>query len=384
MEDRKNLETRQQLPFSHCGCEYQSIKDGYKICQKEFAEKVKPAPVPNRDDSSRLTKEEQSDFRSILGALLWLTATRLDLIADISLLQSRVTVSEVKDLKMANQVLEKVIEFKDVGLYYRCFKTPHQRLVCIHDASSASKGRNYAQEGVLVGLADDYFHDKTMDTEMVFDDDGPSGVQLHGGVFHVLHSSGGKAKRVSYSTSHAETLSMVGGMETTTLIMVRMAEIMHKEKALSIRQLIGIQESGYPELPMDFYGDCKDVFELVTGVRTLPQDKGQRLYILSLKESRIAGRMRMMVLVPTGCMTSDSLTKPMVHHSMLYLLTTGMVQFENQEDHPVTARVLPALSNYDEHDIVKSDQEIVEMVKEKEVKICHSTMLLGMLHIKAL
>jgi len=133
--------TRQQLPFSHCGCEYLKIKDGYKICQEEFAEKVKPAPVPNREDSSRLTREEQSQFRSILGALLWLTATRLDLIADISLLQSRVTVSEVKALKMANQVLEKVIEFKDVGLYYRSFKTSHQRL--------SSKGRNYAQEEFL-------------------------------------------------------------------------------------------------------------------------------------------------------------------------------------------------------------------------------------------
>ena len=207
--------TRQQLPFSHCGCEYTMVYDGYKICQKEFAEKVKPAPVPNRPDSSRLTKEELSNYRSILGALLWLTATRLDLIADISLLQSRVTIAEVKDLKQANQVLEKVLEFKDVGLYYRHFRTKHRRLVCIHDASSASKGRNYAQEGILVGLADDLFYNKTLDTEMVFDDAGPFGVQLHGGVFHILHSSGGKAKRVSYSTSHAETLSMVGGMETT-------------------------------------------------------------------------------------------------------------------------------------------------------------------------
>ena len=161
--------------------------------------------------------------------------------------------------------------------------------------------------------------------------------------------------------------------------MVRMAEIMHKEKAPSIQQLIGIQEGGFPELPMDFYGDCKDVFELVTGARTLPQDKGQRLYILSIKESRISGRMRMMVLVPADCMTSDSLTKPMVHHSMLYLLTTGMVQFANQEDHPVTARILPALENYDEHDIVKTDEETIELTKGKDCKVCHSTMLLGML-----
>ena len=43
------------------------VSDGYKICQKEFAEKVKPAPVPNRPDSSRLTKEELSNYRFNTG-----------------------------------------------------------------------------------------------------------------------------------------------------------------------------------------------------------------------------------------------------------------------------------------------------------------------------
>ena len=249
--------TRQQLPFSHCGCEYTMVYDGYKICQKEFAEKVKPAPVPNRPDSSRLTKEELSNYRSILGALLWLTATRLDLIADISLLQSRVTIAEVKDLKQANQVLEKVLEFKDVGLYYRHFRTKHRRLVCIHDASSASKGRNYAQEGILVGLADDLFYNKTLDTEMVFDDAGPFGVQLHGGVFHILHSSGGKAKRVSYSTSHAETLSMVGGMETTHSSWWEWLRSCTRRKLPAFNSSLEFKKAAFLNFPWTFTGTVR-------------------------------------------------------------------------------------------------------------------------------
>ena len=51
----------------------------------------------------------------------------------------------------------------------------------------------------------------------------------------MLHSTDGKANRVSYSTSHAEALSMIGGVETTTLIMVRMAEIFHKENTLTVK-----------------------------------------------------------------------------------------------------------------------------------------------------
>ena len=157
------------------------------------------------------------------------------------------------------------------------------------------------------------------------------------------HASGSKAKRISYSTSHAETLSMVGGMEASTLVMVRLAEFHHPKPQPSIKELIQVQEEGDPRLPIDFYGDCRDVFELTTGLRTLPQDKSQRLYILSLKECRLSGRMRLLTLVPTQCMTSDSLTKPMVHDSMLNLLTTGTVRFHNEPNHPVTSRTLPAV-----------------------------------------
>ena len=79
-------------------------------------------------------------------------------------------------------------------------------------------------------------------------------------------------------------------------------------------------------------------------------------------------------------MTSDSLTKPMVHESMLLLLTTGIVRFFNVEKHHVTSRLLPTLEDYDEHDIVKSDTEIMKDIEDetKKVKIGHSLVLLGL------
>lgn len=198
---------------------------------------------------------------------------------------------------------------------------------------------------------------------------------------HVLLAHGAKAKRVSYSTSHAETLSMVGGLETSALVMVRLAELLHPEPSPTLQQLTKIQEEGDPRLPVDYYGDCKDVFELLTGQRTLPQDKSQRLYILSLKEARLTGKMRLLTLVPTECMTSDSLTKPMVHESMLLLLTTGIVRFFNVEKRPLTSRLLPTLEDYDEHDIIKSDSEIMKDIEteNKKAKIGHSMVLLGLL-----
>ena len=373
--------SRQKLPFDHCGCRYEKTPVGYKIHQRDFALKLKPADVPQRDDSSKLTKEETSSFRSILGALLWLTATRLDIIADVSVLQSRVTVAEVKDIKQANSILIKIRDFADVGLHYRIMENPNVRLMCIHDASAASKGRSYAQEGLIIGLAEDKFYGINMPNEVEFKDGtGEGTVDQHGGTLHVLHASGSKAKRISYSTSHAETLSMVGGMEASTLVMVRLAEFHHPKLQPSIKDLIQVQEEGDPKLPIDFYGDCRDLFELTTGLRTLPQDKSQRLYILSLKECRLSGRMRLLTLIPTQCMTSDSLTKPMIHDSMLNLLTTGTVRFFNEPNHPVTSRILPAVHEYDEHDLMKDDDEILDEVKQgkKQVKVGHTAILMGM------
>ena len=48
---------------------------------------------------------------------------------------------------------------------------------------------------------------------------------------HLLMAYGAKAKRVCYSTSHGETLAMVGGIETGTLCMIRMAEVYHEKRS---------------------------------------------------------------------------------------------------------------------------------------------------------
>ena len=142
--DRFQKVSRQKLPFDHCGYTYSQTEDGFAITQKDFAMKLKLVKIPARADESKLSAEEITELRSALGALLWITATRLDIISDVSFLQTRVTMAEIRDLKTANLVIEKVKQFADAGLYYRYFETENQRIVCVHDASSSSKGRHYA------------------------------------------------------------------------------------------------------------------------------------------------------------------------------------------------------------------------------------------------
>ena len=179
----------------------------------------------------------------------------------------------------------------------------------------------------------------------------------HNGMMHLLFAHGAKAKRVSYSTSHGETLAMVSALEAGTLCMVRLSEMMHPRASPSLQELITIQEHGNCNMPMDFYGNAKDVYELVTGTKTLPQDKTQRLYVLAFREARLDGRCRMVALIPTECMISDPLTKSMLQPTMLKYLTTGIVEFYGVDKHPIIARTMPRIETIDEHLLERRDHQ---------------------------
>lgn len=152
--------TRQVLPFAHCGALYEQIEDGYKVSQKEFCKKIKPVEVPKKLDQQQLTAEEVTSFRSALGALLWLTSTRLDLIADVS-------AAQIKHLHMVNAVVKKaqLKQNVDLGLYYRKFKTNRQRLACIHDASSGQITRTRRSTGAASGRLPQVLQESPQQTE---------------------------------------------------------------------------------------------------------------------------------------------------------------------------------------------------------------------------
>ena len=277
--------SRQGLPFVHCGIEYSRASDGYFLSQDSFASKLKQVDVPaHRKDSDILHPAEVTSFRSILGGLLWLTATKLDLIADVCLLQSQVTRARVEHLRQANGVVKRAQSEcgQGLGLHYRRLRGP-LRVLCIHDSSAAGSTRSYAQEGVLVLLCEDHLQDYQHDYEHELS------AKVFRGKAHILWAHGAKAKRISYSTSHAETLAAISGLEASAMIMVRLAEL-HFIAKPTIQSLLAAQEHGLKELPVDDCGDCRDLYELCSGSKGIAQDKNQRLYVLALREARMMGR----------------------------------------------------------------------------------------------
>ena len=93
-----------------------------------------------------------------------------------------------------------------VGLHFPALKPP----LVIHtfaDASHGTKKTAYAQEGIVVLLCEDRLDLKVNGTLMA------EQLKMISGRCHVLHFLSRKAKRVSYSTLHAETLSACAGKD---------------------------------------------------------------------------------------------------------------------------------------------------------------------------
>ena len=119
-----------------------------------------------------------------------------------------------------------------------------------------------------------------------------------GGRCHLIAHISHKAKRISSSTSTAETLAAIIGRELAQLVAMRITELF----CIGIRtplgcqpslpQLIELQEDAAWKLPIDQYTDCRDLFMLMVGLKGVPQDRYQRLYVLSLREDRIKGAIR--------------------------------------------------------------------------------------------
>ncbi len=357
----------QRMPFTHCGCCYSRVPQGLKIDQQEFVAAMKTQAIGDTKKEDRpLTKEETTQFRSVLGGLLWITATRLDLVSEVGVLQSRVTKATVQDMTNANNLVKKAQQpkYADVGIVYKKFSNKVKwKLAAIHDASAASKGRAYGQEGVVILLMPDLLD---LDDQVHTVNGNVMSEERFGGVAHILSAHGAKSKRVSYSTSHSETLAAISGLETASLVALRLSEIFSKQVKPTLQELAALQEKGIPYLPIDAYTDCRDFYSLTTGGSALPQDRSQRVYVLAHREARLAGRLRWMILVPTECMLADALTKPMLAVQLLKLMTSGHVDFKNQPNHPIEARRLPVIDNITEDDLEKGDEGHME--EKEEVK----------------
>ena len=159
------------------------------------------------------TSLEQHAFRSLLCSLLWLLQTRFDIAIDVVVLQTRVQSATILDIKQANSLLAKSKRNSTMaGLFFPKLSMP-LRISCICDASHGTKLTSYAHEAQMVLLMED--RPLQCDSNDIVISQHVSNV---GGPAHCLSATVRKSKRISHSTSHAETLSGCGGTQLAQMI----------------------------------------------------------------------------------------------------------------------------------------------------------------------
>ena len=194
------------MPLMHVGCLYEHVETDphghktVKISQQHFADSKNLMTVRKAEPTTPCDAKEQHDFRASIGALLYLCMTRLDLVAEVVIIQSKVCCSTIGDLLACNQVVRRAKQYSARGIIYRPLQPP-LRILAISDASFATSKTSYAIEGCLVLITSQ----QTIALKPGENRCSPADFKKFCcGSARILHASSKKAKRISHSTSHAE------------------------------------------------------------------------------------------------------------------------------------------------------------------------------------
>ena len=364
--------TRQRLPFTHCGATYmRNERGGISILQTEFCKKLTVVYIcPRRDDHEVLQGREHSLFRSQVGAVLWLCLTRIDLIADTVLLQQELAGPKVIHLRATNLIIKRAKRNSECfGLHFNPL-IPPLKLMEINDASHANSRTSYAIDGILTLLMEDHAVDYQRSGQELTDQQ----VKNISGFGHALLFNGQKARRISYSTSHAETLAACKGRTGNTMVNLRLTEILGRPNKKIADAIHCYENSGFI-IPSDHMTDCHDMYDLISGNKPLPQDRTQRMYVMSLREERVSGRLRYLYKTPTESMLADAITKSGFKPQMMDFLSTGLLVLRNEPKQKMSVRYI---KNYKQD---ATEEELATLDDERynvdKYGIQHSYNMLG-------
>ena len=269
--------------FIHLGWSVKQAEDSITVDQQSFAEKIRPAIIPQTRKQStdiKLSDEEKKIFQALLGKLLWLSGqTRPDLSYDVLELSTVAKDPTIRDLMNMNKVIKKIgdgpknICFRSLDLYHEDLN-----ITFFSDASLGKLPNNSSARGYLVFLC-------------------------HGSETNLISWSSKKVKRVVHSTFGAETLACVDGAAAAIHVRQILSEMLYDDPRSKVIPIIG-------------YIDSKQLHDSINSTKQC-EDKKMQLDIAELQESLETGEITKIEWVPTGKMLADCLTKKGVNTDIL-------------------------------------------------------------------
>jgi len=236
---------------------------------------------------------------SLLGAVAWLTQTRMDIAIYTQALQRVAHRPLGEHMQRLNKVV-KWVKRKPLSIVYRRIEGP-VKLIGISDSAFRKEDKTgLAMRGCIIALAAD-------------------DINTPGGPIAILDFAARRQRRVCRSTFSAELNAIVDAAETGRVIQYAVAELMLPQP-VTHQQLRALEESGDLRPPLDLATDCKSVYTATAAADAqIPSESSLVLVLLALREMLMKGLIRRLWWCPTGELLSDGLTKGAVARAALML-----------------------------------------------------------------
>ena len=309
----------QEGGITYCGKEIVVEREGdenvIRMRQRGFVEgRLDVVPIEKSrkgDPNSKASPSEVTDFRSVLGALQWLsTQSRPDVSFMVNQLQKRVNDLRIRDLEIANQVV-RIVTKHEVAVTFRNLGKDFA-VVAFHDAglynsvgveiedddddylhTFEDKRLLYSQKGCLVGLV------KASDLERT--DSVP---------FNVISWKTKSNKRIVESSFAGETHAALMGYGSGHYVRMLLLEISLGS------QVVKMDESTqwFDLVPLIMATDCKSVYDCIRKDGQSVGDKGNAINVAVLRQLcstdiHPRGEKSRLLWVPTRHQLADPLTK---------------------------------------------------------------------------
>ena len=309
----------QEEGITYCGKEIVVEREGdenvIRMRQRGFVEgRLDVVPIEKSrkgDPNSKASPSEVTDFRSVLGAVQWLsTQSRPDVSFMVNQLQKRVNDLRIRDLEIANQVV-RIVKKHEVAVTFRNLGKDFA-VVAFHDAglynsvgveiedddddylhTFEDKRLLYSQKGCLVGLV------KALDLERT--DSVP---------FNVISWKTKSNKRIVESSFAGETHAALMGYGSGHYVRMLLLEISLGS------QVVKMDESTqwFDLVPLIMATDCKSVYDCIRKDGQSVGDKGNAINVAVLRQLcstdiHPRGEKSRLLWVPTRHQLADPLTK---------------------------------------------------------------------------
>jgi len=269
----KRLETeiflkKKEGKFGFCGKEIEKDEHGtVHLHQADAIESLEYIVLEKHrrtSPNSKLSEEEKSQFRALIGSLGWIARqSRPDVLVNVSMASQKMGSPAIRDILELNKVVKVLKESVDFRWSFRSPKDYQLKdaiVFCMADSSFANGENHKSQCGYLVGISWPHI---------------TSGGETP---ILILEAYSGSIKRVCRSTLAAEANGFLQGTEAADFVRSLLLEMLNPEK--KIHEL----EASYIKHKMIAFTDAKSLESTLNKDAGAPSDKRVRILLAQIKE----------------------------------------------------------------------------------------------------